>query len=125
VAAADRPVRIADAHPGLLGGAGHLDLVGCGGRGHLDRAGRIQPGHVAEDAVAPLAAEVVVDHLGDPGHAVAADRGPGPEPADRLGLAGHPAASATAPTSSTAPASTAASTRRRLLIPMGRDRRTR
>ena len=89
VAAADGAGRVADAQAGLLGGAGRLDLGGGAGRGDLDRVGRVEAGHVPEDAVAPPAAEVVVEHLDDAGRPAALDPGPGPQPGDPLGPAGR------------------------------------
>jgi hypothetical protein len=89
VAAADGAVGVADPQPGLVGGAGHLDLVGGGAGVDPDRVGGVEAGDVAVDAVALAGGEVVVDHLGDRRPAVTVELGPGPQPGHPLGRARH------------------------------------
>ena len=89
VPAADRSCRVADAQPGLQRGTARLHLGWGTGRGDLDGVVWGQPGDVAEDAVAPPAAEVVVDRLDDAGAAAGADLGPGPQAGDPLGVRGQ------------------------------------
>ena len=57
-------------------------------RADLDRRARPQPGDVAEDPVARLRPEVVVDHLDDPGGALRVHLGPGPQGGDPLPVPG-------------------------------------
>jgi hypothetical protein len=116
VAAPDGPVRVADAQAGLVGAAGHLELVGGGGRGHLDRVAGVQAGDVAQDAVALLGPEVVsIDST-----MRAAPSPPTTAPVHsrviRSGSVSTAAATATAPTAAAARPSRTASVPRRRLV---------